>query len=69
MERLFWFVFRAMCKRVVKKGDHVKKIRTAYKIIHDEAYKEFNEETWLTTDAFLQERFSEQCRDIGETYK
>ena len=65
MNRFHWYLFRWLVKRIVKQGGQDEKIRTAYKIMHDEADLHYSEEDWLTIDRFMESRFNEQRCDIG----
>lgn len=55
MNSLHDFIIRKEIKRVVKQGDHYRKLLNHFKIIAEEFGKEFTEDNKPTRDYFLQE--------------
>ena len=57
MTNFKWMLFRWLAKKIVVQGGHHVNVRTAYKIINEEAQLQFNEETTRETNEFLRVQF------------
>ena len=57
MTKFKWQIFRWLAKKIVVQGGHHVNVRTAYKIINDEAQAVYTEETNRETNQFLRTQF------------
>lgn len=56
------WVARWLVQRLVKQGNHQKRITQLFAIVHDEARLQFNEDNEPTLYGFLQECFDKSIR-------